>query len=100
MRRLKERSRKGVWSNNQTTIGKRLVFSYCNIGTIDLINVTVGSISEFEFRYKRLKNQAATILRNGALQRNDDVSYANYTTDIYDDYLRTISTQKLRRWIH
>lgn len=85
---------------NQTTIGKRLVFSYCNIGTIDLINVTVGSISEFEFRYKRLKNQAATILRNGALQRNDDVSYANYTADIYDDYLRTISTQKLRRWIH
>lgn len=85
---------------NKTTIGKRLDFSHCNIGTIDLINVTTGSISEFEFRCNRLKNQAATILRNGALQRNDDVAYTNYTADIYDDYLRTISAQKLEQWQH
>lgn len=85
---------------NGTIIGRQLFFSLCNIGTIDLINVTAGSISEFELRYKRLENQAATLLRNGALQRSDDVAYANYTADIYDDYLRTISTQKLRRWLH
>jgi hypothetical protein len=37
-------------------------------------------------------------LRNGALQRNDDVAYTNYTADIYDDYLRSISTHKISRW--
>lgn len=92
--------RQGAISMNGITIGKQLVFLSCNIGTIDLVNVKMESISEYELRYKRLKNQAATILRNGALQRNDDVAYSNYTADIYDDYLRTISTQKLRRWIH
>ena len=90
--------RQGSISMNGITIGKQLVFLSCNIGTIDLINVTVKSISEFELRYQRLKNQAATILRNGALQRNDDVAYTNYTADIYDDYLRSISIHKISRW--
>ena len=92
--------RQGSICMNGTNIGKQLVFLSCNIGTLDMVNVTMESISEYELRYKRLKNQAATILRNYALQRNDDVAYANYTADIYDDYLRTISIQKLRRWIH
>lgn len=83
-----------------TTIGKQLVFLSCNIGTIDMINVNVNSISEFDFRYNRLMNQAATILRNGALLRNDDISYSKYTADIYDDCLRAISIRKLRKKIH
>lgn len=91
--------RQGTLSMNGITINKRLVFLSCNIGTIDLANVTVDSISEFELRYKRLKNQAATILRNSAFKRNDDVAYSKYTADIYDDCLRSISVNKLRRWI-
>ena len=83
-----------------TNIGKRLSFLSCNIGTVDMINVNVDSISEFDFRYNRLMNQAATILRNGALQRNDDITYSKYTADIYDDCLRAISTRKLRKIIH
>jgi len=78
-----------------TTIDKQLVLLSCNIGTIDMVNVRVNSILEFDFNYSRLMNQAGTILRNGALQRNDDIAYNKYTADIYDDHLRSISTNKL-----
>lgn len=80
-----------------TTIEKDLVLLSCNIGTIDMVNVKVNSILEFDFNYNRLKNQAGTILRNGALQRNDDIAYNKYTADIYDDHLRSISTTKINR---
>lgn len=80
-----------------TTISRQLIFTCCNIGTIDLINVTANSISEFDLHYNRLKNQAGTILRNGALQRNDDIAYNKYTADIYDNLLRSISARKLEQ---
>lgn len=80
-----------------TTIEKELVLLSCNIGTIDMVNVKVNSILEFDFKYNRLMNQAGTILRNGALQRNDDIAYNKYTADIYDDHLRSISTTKINR---
>lgn len=92
--------RQGSICMNGTTIGKQLVFLSCNIGAIDLINVTVESIKEFELRYTKLKNQAATILRNGANQRNDDIAYAKYTADIYDDYLRSISVRPFEKMLH
>ena len=62
-----------------------------------MVNVKVNSILEFDFKYNRLMNQAGTILRNGALQRNDDIAYNKYTADIYDDHLRSISTTKINR---
>lgn len=80
-----------------TSIGNQLVLLCCNIGTIDMVNVKINSIVEFDFNYNRLKNQAGTILRNGALQRNDDIAYNKYTADIYDDHLRSISTTKINR---
>lgn len=80
-----------------TSIDKQLVLLSCNIGTIDMVNVKVNSILEFDFKYNRLMNQAGTILRNGALQRNDDIAYNKYTADIYDDHLRSISTTKINR---
>lgn len=80
-----------------TSIGNQLVLLCCNIGTIDMVNVKVNSILEFDFKYNRLMNQAGTILRNGALQRNDDIAYNKYTADIYDDHLRSISTRKINK---
>lgn len=80
-----------------TSIDKQLVLLSCNIGTIDMVNVKVNSILEFDFKYNRLMNQAGTILRNGALQRNDDIAYNKYTADIYDDHLRSISTTMINR---
>ncbi len=91
--------RQGSICMSGTTIEKQLVLFCCNIGTIDMVNVKVKSILEFAFNYNRLENQAGTVLRNGALQRNDDIAYNKYTAVIYEDYLQSISTNKKNRLV-
>ena len=92
--------RQGELCMNGTTIREQLMFSCCNIGIIDFINVTVESVLEYELRYKRLKHQSAIILRNGANKRDDEIAYIKYTADMYDNCLRSNCTRRLYKWIH
>lgn len=72
---------------------------YCKIHTIDIINTAISNAHEYQLICEKFDNEAAMILRNMALQNNNDILASKYTSIVYDAYLRSMSIDKYKQAI-
>ena len=72
---------------------------YCKIHTIDIINTAISNAHEYQLICEKFDNEAAMILRNMALQNNNDILASKYTSIVYDAYLKSMSIDKYKQAI-
>lgn len=89
----------GTISISAGKIEKELALEYCYLNCLSIANTPVGGTREFEFSYNRLKNNAATILRDGAAKRSDFLLVEKYTADMFDTHLKDKAKDTYEKWI-
>jgi hypothetical protein len=75
-----------------------LVLEYCHLNIFGIANSAVGRTREFVFSYNQLKYDAARILRDGALKRNDIVYSEKYIAEVFDARIKEKAVNTYRKW--
>ena len=83
---------------NGGEIEGNLVLEYCHLNILGIANSTVGRTREFVFSYNQLKYDAARILRDGALKRNDIVYSEKYIAEVFDARIKEKAVNTYRKW--
>ena len=85
---------------NGGCIKNDLVFEYCHIHNLSIANTQIGGAREFIFSFNQMQADAATILRDSALKRNDILLADKYTAEIFDSHLKENAVTTYRNWIN
>lgn len=76
-----------------------LIIECCHIHCLDIFNTIVEDAHECLFTYNMLKNDAPTILRNGAIRNNNFTLIEKHTGEVLDAYFKDKAVTAYKRWL-
>ena len=76
-----------------------LIIECCHIHCLDIINTMVEDTYEYFFTYNMLNNNAPTLLRNGAIRRNNFTLIEKHTGEVLDAYFKNKAVTTYKRWL-